>query len=347
MILKKIDLFNFRNFKKAAFLLNPFLTLIFGENAKGKTSLLESIYFLISGVGFREDKEEELIFLGKKNCWVEGSLIEADKNYQFKILLEKRSEGVEKKFYFEKVKKNYFQYRNNLPRVVLFSPEQIRVINDAPGWRRLYFDKFISQYDIDYKTHLNNYENALRRRNKVLEKEKDEDKIKEELQFWNDYLEREARYITDKRKEYICFLNNHFKLENKKFIIKYLKNEFTQERLKDFYKEELRLKKTLIGPQRDDFQIYLVGEFEKNIHIYGSRSEQRLALFWLKVNEINYCVEIIKKRPVILLDDVFSELDFHHKKLILDLVKKYQTIATTTEIEICEMIEVPKTIIKL
>ena len=347
MILKKIEFDNFRNFKENSFSFSPFLTLIIGENAKGKTNLLEGVYFLINGFGFREDKEEELIFLGKKNCWVEGSLIEADKIYQLKIFLEKKPGGIEKKFYFEKVKKNYLQYKNNLPKAVLFSPEQIKIISDSPAWRRFYFDNFISQYDFNYKIHLNNYENALRKRNKILEKEEDEEKIKEELQFWNEYLETEGGYVTKKREEYANFLNQHFQLDNKKFIIKYLKNEFNQKRLREVFREELRLKKTLIGPQRDDFQIYLVGEFEKNIHIYGSRSEQRLALFWLKVNEINYCRQMINQRPIILLDDIFSELDFYHKKLVLNLVKIYQTIATTTEIEILEMTDVPKIVIKL
>ncbi|MFN4212368.1 MAG: DNA replication/repair protein RecF [Microgenomates group bacterium] len=347
MILKKINFYNFRNFKDASFNFNPFLTVIVGENARGKTNLLEGIYFLINGWGFREEKEVELILLGKDKGWVEGVFGEETSVFDFKIVLEKKETGVEKKFYFNKVKKKFFQYSKDLPKTVLFSPEQIEIITGSPQARRNYFDKLLGQYDFEYKNHLVNYENALRRRNKILEKENNEEKLKEELKFWDDYLIQQGQYLTIKRGQYLNFLNYHNKLNNKNFSIKYLKNEFTRERLKEVFNEERKWRKTLIGPQRDDFKISLISDFEKDIHIYGSRSEQRMALFWLKVNEINYCQQKIKKRPIILLDDIFSELDFYHKKIVLNLVKKYQTIVTTTEIEVLELAEVPKTVIKL
>lgn len=346
MILKQIHLYHFRNFEKTVFNFNPFFTLIIGENAKGKTNLLEGIYFLVNGVGFREEREAELVLLGKDKGWVEG-VSGQEANFHFRIVLEKKEMGVEKKFYLDKAKKNQFHYKSNLPKVVLFSPEQMEIITDSPASRRNYFDKFISQYDFTYKNHLINYDNALRKRNKILEKEEREEKLKEELKFWDEYLINQAKYLTKKREDYINFLNKHRQLNEKKFLIKYLKNELNQQRLKEVFEEERRFKKTLIGPQRDDFQIFLGENFEKNIHIYGSRSEQRLALFWLKINEINYWEEATTSKPIILLDDIFSELDFHHKKLVLDLVKKYQTIATTTEIEVLDLIEVPKTVIKL
>ena len=103
----------------------------------------------------------------------------------------------------------------------------------------------------------------------------------------------------------------------------------------------------MIGPQKDDFQINQKNESAKNLHHFGSRSEQRLAIFWLKFNEIKYLEEKFKNRPLLLLDDVFSELDVKNKKLIIDLVKKYQTVVTTTEIELLELADVPKSIIKL
>ncbi len=347
MILKQIYFYHFRNFKKQSFYFNPFFTLIIGENARGKTNLLEGIYFLINGSGFREEKEIELILLGENKGWVEGIFGELDKIFHFKIVLEKKEWVIEKKFYLDKVKKSYWQYATSLPKTVLFSPEQMEIITGPPSARRSYFDKLISQYDIDYKNHLLNYENALRRRNKILEKNQELEKLKEELKFWDEYLIQQGRYLTEKRDNYINYLNQFAKIDDKIFTIKYLKNEITQERLLEVFKEELSLKKTLIGPQRDDFQIFLTDSFEKNIHIYGSRSEQRLALFWLKINEINYCLKQNKVRPIVLLDDIFSELDFYHKKLVLNLVKKYQTIITTTEGEISNLLETPKTVIRL
>lgn len=344
MYLAKINLENFRNFTRKSFSFSPFFTLVIGENSKGKTNLIESAFFLLNGLGFREEKEIELIFFNKNKGFVDGFFQDGDDIFNFKIILENNKNKVEKNFYLNKAKKTYFQYKSNLPKAVLFSPEQIEIINGSPKVRRDYIDKFISSYDLNYKRYLLNYENSLKRRNKILEKYQDEKKLEEELVFWNDYLEKQGQYLTKKREEYIDFLNKHSQINEKNFIIKYLKNEFNKERLKKFLKEERYFRKTLIGPQKDDFQIF---EKEKNIHIYGSRSEQRMALFWLKINEINYFQEKLKKRPIILLDDIFSELDFHHKKIVLNLVKKYQTIATTTEIEVLEMIEVPKMVIKI
>ena len=103
----------------------------------------------------------------------------------------------------------------------------------------------------------------------------------------------------------------------------------------------------MIGPQKDDFQISQKNESLKNLHHYGSRSEQRLAVIWLKFNEIKYFEEMFESKPLLLLDDIFSELDVKNKKLVIDLVKKYQTIITTTEVELLELADVPKSIITL
>ena len=100
----------------------------------------------------------------------------------------------------------------------------------------------------------------------------------------------------------------------------------------------------MIGPQKDDFQIYIK---DKNVHHYGSRSEQRLAVFWLKINEITYHESIYKKKPILLLDDVFSEFDKQNKKMVLELIEKYQTVLTTTEEEVIDLIDVPKKIIRV
>lgn len=347
MILKQINFHNFRNFAKAEFNFNPNLTVILGENAKGKTNLIEGIYFLITGIGFRETKEEELIRFGEDNSYVDGELDKGDVIFNFKIVLKKQTEGCQKEFYIERSKKKHFQYAQEQTKVVLFSPEQIDIIIGAPSLRRDYFDKFISTFDFEYKTHLGNFENGLRRRNKILERYKDISNLKEDLEFWNKYLIEQAKYITEKREQYINFLNLHPKLNNKKLSIKYLKNEFTEVRTNESFQDEIRLRKTLIGPQKDDFQIYLYESDKKNVHTFGSRSEQRMALFWLKLNEINFFEEKFKISPIILLDDVFSELDSHNKKIVLNLVKKYQTVATTTEKEVIEMIETSKTVIQV
>lgn len=347
MLLKEIKLINFRNFEKSDFTFNPYLTVIIGDNAKGKTNLLEAIYFLVNSLGFRECKEEELINFNKEKASVEGTFVNKEEKNNLRVNLTRANSRVEKVYFFNKTKKSHLFYLKEQVKAVLFSPEQIKMITDSPDIRRDYFNKLISFYDFEYKKKLGNYESALRRRNKVLEYYHSEEKLIEELMFWNDYLEKQAVYLTQKRQEYVDYLNDHQKLDSKEFKIKYLKNELNQERFKQVFNQEKRMRRTVIGPQKDDFQIYLQNEEEKNIHHFGSRSEQRLGIVWLKTNEVKYYEEKFNREPILLLDDIFSELDHKNKKMVLVLIKKHQTILTTTEKEVIDLIDVPKTVIGL
>lgn len=351
MILKKISVTNFRNFNDSVFYFNPFLTIIIGKNSVGKTNLLEAIYFSLKGRGFREEKEEELISYDKIRAEVQTELVEKEEKIQLKTTIEKNEppvSGVKKNYFIDKLRKQFYQYVLQALSVVIFSPSFIYVVEGEPKDRRNYFDTIISSFDIEYKKRLINYESALRKRNKILELEKNIEKLKEELGFWDDYLMEQADYIAKKRQELTDFINKHKQLDSKSFFIDYFKNELSRETLDKTFKKQLLLKKTLVGPQRDDFIINIgTPSGFKNIHKFGSRSEQRLALFWLVLNEINLYQEILKKRPLVLLDDIFSELDITNKALVLKLIKKYQTIITTTQQDILNLIDMPHTIINL
>jgi len=347
MLLKQIYQNNFRNLERTSYDFSPFLTMIVGKNATGKTNLLEALYFVINGSGFRESKEEELIHLGETAASVESRFILDKEIFGYKINIFKKEKGVEKFFAVNKTKKNFHQYFKEQIKVILFSPQQIEIITGSPEERRSYLNKLISSYDLEYKKSLLNYENALKKRNKILEQFNNKEKLIEELEFWNGYLENQGKYLTEKRSRYINFLNRNQNLEEKEFEVEYIKNEMSKTRLDDFFEKERRWKKTLIGPQKDDFQIYLKNKVSKNLHHYGSRSEQRLAVFWLKTNEIKYYEENFGKKPILLLDDIFSELDKQNKKLVLNLIKKYQIVITTTEVGLIDLIDVPKIIIKL
>jgi DNA replication and repair protein RecF len=356
MTLKSIRLNQFRNFEDSSFEINPLLTVIIGENARGKTNLLESIFFSINGIGFRESREEELILWGKDTALVE-SVFEEEKEELgaprgpkaiFDIFLHKRGEVVGKKFTVNKSQKTHKQYTEYQTKAILFAPEHIDIISGSPDKRREYFNRVISLFDYEYKRKLTNYEHALRKRNKVLEFHKNVETLKEELAFWNDYLEEQAKYITQKRQEYANYLNEHKEVQNRQFEIDYQKNLLTKELLEFHFDEERRWRKTTIGPQKDDFIISLIENgVKENVHLYGSRSEQRLGVFWLKLNELHFLEEFFKQKPILLLDDVFSELDVKNKKLVLDLVREYQTVITTTEDELLELPEVEKSVIHI
>lgn len=347
MLLQKLVLHDFRNRGQEVIDLSEHLTIFLGENARGKTNLLEAVYFLINGVGFRESREEELLQIGKNEAYVEGRFVIEEVTHDFKIHLMKKETVVEKAYFLHRTRKKHSAYMKEQTKAILFSPEQIEIVNGSPDVRRTYFNKIISFYDYDYKIKLLNLENALRRRNKIFDHTRDEKRLLEELAFWNTYIEEQAKYITQKRVEYCAYLNDHGSLDHKEFGIKYLKNEATAARFAEVFEEEKRWRRTLIGPQKDDFQICLKGPRDKNIHHFGSRSEQRLGVFWLKMNEITYYEGLFKRKPILLLDDVFSEFDHQNKIMIVDLIKKYQTLLTTTEEEMVEHIDIPKTIIKV
>ncbi len=334
MFLSKIILNNFRNFEKKEINLNNSLTLIFGRNSSGKTNLLESINFLLTGEGFRNFKEDELIKFNNNYVIVEGFLVDKNNQYSLKINIKKNDNFFEKNFFVNNIKKTKNQYLKESIPLVLFSPEQLEIITGSPKIRRQYFDLILSKVDPIYKLKLNNYHQALKKRNKLLEFNQNINKLKEELYFWNQYLIENGSYLIKKRKEYVEYLNLK-NLEDKNFKVKYFANNISLEIFEKNFNKELQAKKTLYGPQKDDFIIYLE---EKNIDLYGSRSEEKLALLWLKLNELSYFENIFKKKPLLLLDDVFSELDDFNKIFIFSLLKNYQVVATYTNKEIIKLI---------
>lgn len=336
MYLSQISLTNFRNFVRSDFKLDDRLTFVLGKNSQGKTNLLEGINVLLKGGGFRDSKEEELIKLENSETSVEGRLTIGNSVGLFKVDLIKKKGGLEKNYFLNKTKKNRNVYLKEVMSAVLFSPEQIEIIIGPPVNRRDYFDRFLSATDIIYREKLNNYNQALRKRNKILETIKDINRLLDQLDFWNKYLEENGRYITKKRDEYTSFLNSNKKVDSKVFSVDYKKNIFDSQKTKDLAASEMRLRKTLIGPQRDNFQFYL-GELDVNL--YGSRSEERLALFWLKLNELRYWEKLTKKKPILLLDDIFSELDADNQRLVLSLIGDYQTVATSTDKSLIKLIK--------
>ena len=350
MILKTISLSNFRNFKQQTYLFSPKLTIIVGENAKGKTNLLEAIYFISTGYGFRETKEEELILVGKILLNAEGAFdINNNDRQKFQIILRKQKDSIARFFLINRAKKKLSIYQSETTKAILFSPEQIAIITGSPEKRRIYIDKILCFYDLDYKNKLNNLEKALYKRNKLFVYCKDNIKLKEELKFWNKYLEDQAEYITKKRQDYISFLNENNLIDKREFYVDYVKNELTQKRLEKLFEKEIKYKRTLIGPQKDDFIIYQKkkGKQNKDLSKFGSRSEQRLGIFWLKLNEIKFYEKNYNKKPILLLDDIFSELDKNNRKLILNVISKYQTIITMTDKGLLKYCKGEKVIINL
>jgi len=348
MILLKIGLKDFRNRKKDNFTFHPQLTVIMGENARGKTNLLESIHLMTQGVGFRESKEEELIMWNRDETLVDCEFLDVDNSLFFQVYLTRLPSRTSKEYYVNKTKKSHKSYLENQTRSVLFEPGHIEIVTGSPDKRRQYINSILSSLDPLYKKHLHNYEQALRKRNKILEHHTNDRTLLDDLSFWDTYLEEQASYLTEARHKYVEYLNKNQEVKAKKFQIRYVKNILTAKLLNEKLSLEKIIRRTTIGPQKDDFEISMMKDKTKeNVHLYGSRSEKRLAVFWLKLNEIKYIKDILHKNPILLLDDVTSELDQVNKHLVFSLIKEYQSVVTTTEGEIEDFLDSSHLVIRI
>jgi DNA replication and repair protein RecF len=336
MVLSKIALHNFRNVHNASYTLHENLTVIRAANASGKTNILEGMYVLCVGHGFREQKEVELVRLGQTQASVEGIVHDKHGGEERRgVLLQSDSTGhVKKTYLINKAKKAARSYTSGGVQAVLFAPEHIEILTGSPDRRRQYLNTILSGYDPEYKKRLTNYEQALRRRNKLFDSIEDVWQLEEELQFWNTYMIEQAAYVSAQRQQYIDHLNTQPELESKRFECRYIANAFDATHLEKSGHKELAARRTLIGPQKDDFQIYMqddrLGDV-KLIDTYGSRSEQRLGMIWLKRAEMLYAHSRSPRDPLVLLDDVFSEFDDENRELVMRIVAGHQVIATTTE----------------
>ncbi len=335
MKVTSISLKNFRNATALKLELDPGITCLVGPNARGKTNILEAIYFLMTGKGIKEDRQEELITFGASDADVEGILEDDSSEILLRIHLTK-AHRVEKVFMVNKLKKQKFGYLKETIPCVLFSPALISIIDGQPSERRTFVDHIISTIDMEYKKRLSNYENALRKRNRIIEHTENLDNLRRELIFWDDYLIQQADYIVSARKKYIGKMNES-DFPELPFSIEYTQNVMSHTTLEEYFMKQYYQKRTLVGPQRDEYRImYHKGDEIIDVHTYASRGEQRLALFWLILNQLNLYVAHLQKDPLLLLDDIFSELDQANKHLITEHIKRFQTVLTTTEEELAQ-----------
>lgn len=286
-----------------------------GPNATGKTNILEAIYALATGKSFRADTEQEVIQEGQR-----VSRLAAD---NLEIIYDNR-ERFTKTYRVNGVGKRQQDFVGNL-RAVLFCPQDIEIVTDGPSIRRRYLDLVLTQIFKDYRLAISIYEKALRQRNKLLWRIREENLSHDQLSYWNDLLINNGKIIHEKRRDYLKFLD-----------VQYDHSIISEDRLEKYQHEEIASATTLVGPHRDDFTII---KGRHKIKSFGSRGEQRLAIFNIKIKELEYIkqnVRAIHESPILLLDDIFSELDHANRHKILQIIPKQQTIMTTTDLHLVE-----------
>jgi len=339
-VIQKIRLTKFRNFSSAVLEFSPKITVLVGPNASGKTNVLESLYLLATGKSFKAKIEEEMINYKADIARVKGKLLSA------MILEAVLTKGVidmggnpekvaRKKLSVNGVGKRLVDFAGNF-KIVLFGPWDLDLVTESPSLRRRFLDSFLSQVDREYRRSVLSYEKGLRQRNKLLLRIREEGAARSQLLFWNQLLIRSGNYITAKREEAFAFIGSQPGLNDQKFQLEYDKSVISEGRLEQYSEEEVAAATTLVGPHRDDF-IFGIQDAKqgsakiRNLASFGSRGEQRMAVLWLKIAELNFIEEKTGERPTLLLDDIFSELDHEHRDVVMDLTGSQQTVITTAD----------------
>ena len=335
MILKQIHLQNFRNYSSQEFSFSEGINLIVGPNTVGKTNLLEAIYLLSSRKSFRARLEEEMIQRDKEVARLKGQILSDGEKKILEIVLTRGevngSRVAKKKYLVNGIPRRMVDFLENF-RVVYFGPQDLEIVVDSPSTRRNWLDLVLEQADKNYRRANLSYQKGLRQRNKLLEQIRDEGKPRSSLFFWDKLLIENGQLITEKREEFLNFIN-----ENHDFFgqleIHYLKSLISETRLAKYSQEEVAAGMTLVGPHRDDFEVW---QNNQNLHTYGSRGEQRTAVFNLKLAELEFLSEQTGQRAMLLLDDIFSELDQQRRQSLLKVIPQQQTLVTTTDMGLVE-----------
>ncbi len=332
MFLKSLTLQHFRSYTKASFVFEKEIILIIGPNTAGKSNIIEAIYLLSIGKSFRAEKDMQMVRMGKEVGHVRGMLDDTELEV---VLTTGRVLGKDtniKRFLINGVAKRRTSFAGIL-RSVLFSPTDLELIIGGPSVRRAFLDAALEQVDTEYRMAADAYSKALRQRNALLENTRETGRrVESQFDYWDSLVIQYGQVVTAKREMFIAFLNSR-KKDIFPFFCAYDRSTISKERLKQYKDAEESAGVTLVGPHRDDFQVYMdekIGENAREVKVFGSRGQQRLIVLQLKLLQKAFIEELSGEKPLLLLDDIFSELDQAHIELVLEMVGSQQTIMTAT-----------------
>lgn len=338
MIIRSLKLIDYRSYSERIFEFDEKLNILVGKNAQGKTNVIEAIFYAVIGKSFKTAKEKEIIKWGKHRAYICGEFSKKYRDVKIEIFFD---ENKKKSIKIDDIGIKKIGELLGATNAVFFSPDELKLVKESPEERRRFMNMDISQTNKRYFYLVNRYEKVLANRNKLLKSTKDIEVVKETVEIWDRALSDLAEKIAVERKKFIEELSPYAKLAHQ-FIsggkedleIKYcssFENGYAYNMFKTLQKnieKDFKLGYTTVGVHRDDLDIYLNGVEVKN---YGSQGQQRTVALSMKLAEL----EIIKNRvgeyPILLLDDVFSELDNERRKKLLKFTSKTQTIITCTD----------------
>lgn len=340
MYLKRIKLVNFRNYQQQEIELSPNMNLFFGENAQGKTNILEAVFLCAIGKSFRAKKEKELINLEKKQAFVEIEYEKSDRSGKIKIILDDK-----KTIFLNDIKQSKLSDILGKINMVMFSPDDIEILKSSPAKRRRFLNIMISQLRPHYVHSLNMYQKTLEQRNNYLRQIVKENKPEEMLEIWDESLANYAKEIYEYRNEFvgkikekISDIHSQITDRQEELKIKYISDcenkETYKEELIKSRKADIERGYTSKGIHRDDIYFFIN---KKQVNIYGSQGQNRTVILSLKLAELEIIKDETEEYPILLLDDFMSELDENRRENFLKNIHNTQILITCTdEFTICE-----------
>lgn len=341
MQIKKLFLQNFRNYERETFTFDGGLNVLFGKNAQGKTNCAEAVFYLCTGASLRIRHDKQLIKMGEEQAIITAEAENKYGNVTLQAII--RETGREIRVNGSKINKNaeLMGHVNS----VFFSPGELRLIQDGPDERRRFMNLSISQTSPAYYTALLRYNKILDQRNALL-KNPDVSLVLDTLPIWDEQLCKYAAVIIKKRVEFLQKLApkaqsmHAFLTDNAEVLEVKLEGEYKGDedeiaktllrRLSNGYEKDLRLGFTTVGPHRDDLSVRISGADAKS---YASQGQTRTCALALKLSELQIFKDISGESPILILDDVMSELDLPRRKKLLQCIDGVQTLLTCTHAE--------------
>ena len=334
MYIHSLELSHYRNYDQLSIEFDPGITILYGDNAQGKTNILEAIYLSGTTKSHRGSKDKDIIQFDQNESHIRLHLSKNDVSHRIDMHLRKnKSKGVA--IDGQSIKKSGELF--GIIHMIFFSPEDLSIIKNGPAERRRFMNLELCQLNRLYYYNYVNYNKALNQRNTLLKQIAYHSDLEDTLEVWDTYLIEYGKCIIEGREDFIKKLNEivkqiHYHLTGGKESIEigYEKNVTTENyesMMQQKRQTDLKYQSTQVGPHRDDICFYINGI---DVRKYGSQGQQRTAALSLKLAEIELVKEMIHDTPILLLDDVMSELDHNRKNYLLDSIKDIQTIVTCT-----------------
>lgn len=337
MYIESIELKNYRNYESLSIAFDKGTNIFYGDNAQGKTNILEAVYLCGTTKSHRGSKDRELIRFDADESHIRMAIKKDGVSRRIDMHLKKsKTKGIA----IDGIPIRRASELFGILNIVFFSPEDLNIIKNGPGERRRFLDSELCQLNKLYLSNLSSYNHILNQRNKLLKDISFKESLKDTLEVWDEQLVHYGEFIIETRKAFVEEMNGiiekiHRSITGEKEILELVyepsvtKNEF-YETLVQNRDKDCKFRLTSTGPHRDDFCVRVNGI---DIRKYGSQGQQRTAALSLKLSEIYMVKKIIRDMPVLLLDDVLSELDSNRQNYLLNSISQVQTMITCTGLD--------------